>query len=370
MARRFIRPRLVDLSGNVLRDGWLRVLDPDTAAEVDVFATSAGGSALTQPLTTDVRGEVECWLDAGTSVDLEWSDSGATKIAATGRTVSFDTFTEFVDADPVAVANTHAALPDLATSGHPASVISGLGGAALLNVGSGAGTVAAGDDSRITGAVPKSLVDAAGDLLVGTAADTVARLPLGTALQVLRVNAGATAPEWAAASSGAVSVIARTVLGADAASVDFSNIPATYESLMVTFVARATSSSTWVRLLMRCNNDSAANYESALYYQASGIENSTAQTAARVAVIPDASATAGWAASGQVDIAGYARTVFKKSVMSDYGAQYAVGTTSQLAGIGQSVWVSSSAINQLTFLSSSGNLLAGSVFTLYGIAGA
>jgi hypothetical protein len=139
---------------------------------------------------------------------------------------------------------------------------------------------------------------------------------------------------------------------------------------MVTFVARATSGSTWVRLLMRCNNDSAANYESALYYQASGSENSTAQTAARVAVIPDASATAGWAASGQVDIAGYARTVFKKSVMSDYGAQHAVGTVGQLAGIGQSVWVSSSAINQLTFLSSSGNLLAGSVFTLYGIAGA
>lgn len=200
MARRFIRPRLVDLSGNVLRDGWLRVLDPDTAAEVDVFATSAGGSALTQPLTTDVRGEVECWLDAGTSVDLEWSDSGATKIAATGRTVSFDTFTEFVDADPVAVANTHAALPDLATSGHPAAAISGLGGAATLNVGTAAGTVAAGDDSRITGAVPKSTVTTAGDLIYGTGSAAVSRLGIGSPGQVL--TAGASAPEWAAASSG------------------------------------------------------------------------------------------------------------------------------------------------------------------------
>ena len=164
MARRFIRPRLVDLSGNVLRGGWLRVLDPDTAAEVEVFAASAGGAPLTQPLTTDVRGEVECWLDAGTSVDLEWSDSGATKVAATGRTVAFDTFTEFVDADPVVVASTtHAALTDLATSGHPASVISGLGGAALLDVGTTAGTVAAGDDSRFTDARTPSaayLVDA------------------------------------------------------------------------------------------------------------------------------------------------------------------------------------------------------------------
>lgn len=45
--------------------------------------------------------------------------------------------------------------------------------------------------------VPKSLVDAAGDLLVGTADNTVARLAKGTALQALRVNAGATALEWA-----------------------------------------------------------------------------------------------------------------------------------------------------------------------------
>lgn len=50
------------------------------------------------------------------------------------------------------------------------------------------------------GAVAKSLVDAAGDLLVGSGADTVARLPMGTALQVLRVNAGATGLEYAAAS--------------------------------------------------------------------------------------------------------------------------------------------------------------------------
>lgn len=43
--------------------------------------------------------------------------------------------------------------------------------------------------------------DAAGDLVHGTGADTGARLALGTAGQVLKVNAGATAPEWGAESS-------------------------------------------------------------------------------------------------------------------------------------------------------------------------
>ena len=45
------------------------------------------------------------------------------------------------------------------------------------------------------------LITTAGDLLYGTAADTVARLGIGTAGQVLKVNAGATAPEWGAAAS-------------------------------------------------------------------------------------------------------------------------------------------------------------------------
>lgn len=38
--------------------------------------------------------------------------------------------------------------------------------------------------------------DAAGDLVYGTGADTATRLAIGTANQRLRVNAGATAPEW------------------------------------------------------------------------------------------------------------------------------------------------------------------------------
>jgi hypothetical protein len=47
------------------------------------------------------------------------------------------------------------------------------------------------------------LITTAGDLLYGTAADTVARLGIGTAGQVLKVNSGATAPEWGAASGAA-----------------------------------------------------------------------------------------------------------------------------------------------------------------------
>jgi hypothetical protein len=49
-----------------------------------------------------------------------------------------------------------------------------------------------------------NLIDAAGDLIVGTGADTAGKLAKGTALQVLRVNSGATALEWAAPSGTSV----------------------------------------------------------------------------------------------------------------------------------------------------------------------
>jgi hypothetical protein len=43
---------------------------------------------------------------------------------------------------------------------------------------------------------PKALLTAQGDIVYASAANTLARLAKGTALQQLRMNAGATAPEW------------------------------------------------------------------------------------------------------------------------------------------------------------------------------
>lgn len=70
-----------------------------------------------------------------------------------------------------------------------------LGGAAGLSVGTTAGTVAAGDDSRITGAIPSSLLTTRGDIIRRGAA-AAERLAKGTQYQVLQ--AGANDPEWAA----------------------------------------------------------------------------------------------------------------------------------------------------------------------------
>jgi len=48
-----------------------------------------------------------------------------------------------------------------------------------------------------------TVIDAAGDLIYGTGSDAFTRLAVGTAGQVLKVNSGATAPEWGAAGGAA-----------------------------------------------------------------------------------------------------------------------------------------------------------------------
>ena len=57
-------------------------------------------------------------------------------------------------------------------------------------------------DFTWAGDATNTVVDAAGDLLYGTSADTLGRLAIGTAGQVLKVNSGGTAPEWGAAGGG------------------------------------------------------------------------------------------------------------------------------------------------------------------------
>jgi hypothetical protein len=54
----------------------------------------------------------------------------------------------------------------------------------------------------VVGVATDPIWDVAGDLVIGTGANTAVKLPIGTANQILAVNAGATAPEWKAPPVG------------------------------------------------------------------------------------------------------------------------------------------------------------------------
>lgn len=72
----------------------------------------------------------------------------------------------------------------------------GLGGAAVLNVGTTAGTVAAGD------AALSNPMSASGDLIVGSAGGAPARLAAGTSGYVLTTAGAGSPPAWVASGAG------------------------------------------------------------------------------------------------------------------------------------------------------------------------
>ncbi len=105
-----------------------------------------------------------------------------------------------------------------------------------------------------------------GDLAYrSSTANVKTRLGLGTAGQVLTVNSGATAPEWATSASGGMTLISTTTL--TGASVNLTSIPQTYNNLQLVF--RDTTTSDEGPLTMRFNSSSNAVYKSDMAYGAS-----------------------------------------------------------------------------------------------------
>ncbi len=78
-----------------------------------------------------------------------------------------------------------------------------------------------------------------GDTIYSSSGSTPARLGIGTAGQVLQVNSGATAPEWATPSSGGMTLLSTTSLSG--ASVTISAINQTYTNLFIAIYQVATA---------------------------------------------------------------------------------------------------------------------------------
>lgn len=84
-------------------------------------------------------------------------------------------------------------------------------------------------------------IDAKGDLVAGTGADTFAKLTVGANNTVLTADsAEATGLKWATASAGGMTLISTTTLSGT--SVTLSSIPSTYKHLLITFSNITTNS--------------------------------------------------------------------------------------------------------------------------------
>jgi hypothetical protein len=120
----------------------------------------------------------------------------------------------------------------------------------ITAVTAGTGISGGGTSGAVT--VTNSMATAittAGDVIYGTGSGTFSRLGIGTASQVLKVNSGATAPEWGSASSGLNYVTGATFTGVTSFSLPTDTFTSTYKNyrLLINF----TSSSADAAVIMR-----------------------------------------------------------------------------------------------------------------------
>lgn len=121
-------------------------------------------------------------------------------------------------------------------------------------------------------AIPKSTGTTAGDVIYYSGASTPVRLGVGTAGQVLTVNSGATAPEWAsAASGGGMTLLASGSIAASATGFDLTSISGSYNELWLYIDDLSANAAGGIGYgaLLKLNNDSGNNY-SATGTQGSG----------------------------------------------------------------------------------------------------
>lgn len=123
-----------------------------------------------------------------------------------------------------------------------------------------------------------------GGLLTMTGADTPVVLAKGTAGKVLRMNAGATAPEWGAA----MITLGTPVASTSGTSIDFTGIPAGTKRITVNFSSVSTNGTSVVLIQI----GDAGGLETSGYVGGCGTRGGETTSAAGFALLPPAAASA------------------------------------------------------------------------------
>lgn len=355
-----------------------------------LFSNTAAFTTLTSDVTNAVTtipvGDTSGWptpaggdiaigaLDFGDQTKVEiFSYTGKTGTSFTGAVRGIDGTTaqahatgarvrHIVSASDVQQIGAH--LAD-ATAAHPASAIE------VTPTINGADDV----QEALGGAVYKTLVDAKGDIIVATAADTVARLAVGaTNGHVLTVDsAEAAGVKWAAASGGSSGLthISTTTLAATATTIEFASIPATYRHLMVMGQVRSAAVAGTDVLQLRFNSDTGTNY----YRQQLRGANATASAAVSlgtshfaIGIVNGSTALAGTAAWTKCFIPNYVGTAFHKSLSVETGLSVGTAAGDQQTEMHSGRWASTAAVSTVTFSLTTGPFAIGTSISLYGMA--
>jgi hypothetical protein len=216
------------------------------------------------------------------------------------------------------------------------------------------------DDSN---AIQNAIVDAKGDLIAATAADTPARLAVGTNGQLLTADStAATGLKWSTVSSGGMTLLSTTTLSG--ASVTVGTIDQTYTNLKV-FIFGVTNSTASGSFRIAPNGTTNGFSAVTTKYDSSGaglsaLANSYLRPSTAYNILNSSAVN-----SFALDIQNYASTTAQKPI------QYYMNYTATAGGDATNeaqhgVFASTTAISSLVFTNTGGNFSAGTVL-VYGV---
>jgi len=156
--------------------------------------------------------------------------------------------------------------------------------------------------------------------------------------------------------------IATQTLGSAAASVTFSSIPSTYTDLVI--VCNFGGSTASQDFTFRFNNDTGSNYSDTRMYGNGTSAISNRNTSATRIQVDSAGVSTALQAVDIIQIMNYSNATTYKTCL--VRANDAAKSSEAIVGL----WRSTAAINRIDLAMSSGNLLSGSTFTIYGIKAA
>ena len=229
------------------------------------------------------------------------------------------------------------------------------GAAAIRTLGSSVDTTVFNNASA---GIPKTIVDAKGDLIAATAADTVSRLAVGTNGQILTADSTtATGIKWAApAASGGWTQLATGSFSGTA--VTLSSISQSYKELYIVGYGLSNDGGGARAVRLSFNGVTTSTYYSNV------LEGSTPQTFDTTGInipscVPNGAPTTG---EFSILIPLYSDSVSKKSASFTF-----FNNTSTVRGFGNGYSSATTAVTSLTMTISENNFDAGN-YVLYGIS--
>lgn len=215
-------------------------------------------------------------------------------------------------------------------------------------------------------AIPDTLVDAKGDLIVASAADTVLRLGVGTNNHVLTADSSTTSGvKWAALpSSGGMTELASGTFSTSVSTVTLSNISGSYKDLRLVIRDYYFASANYLQIRLNGNTGS-TYYSLGLWAPTAGNVATIGGKETAFLITYDNAAASNNRNKTVFNLFDYANTT--ELQIASWNTIYQSSTNNEVFQTRSGAFLDNGAVTSITIMSNGGANFSGGNYILYGV---